>query len=54
MIGQYIVEFEDGTKISYSLPYLWVRGILWGERVMDYCGEMPFEDKKNGFKYNFD
>lgn len=48
--GPNTVHFDDDTIIEYTLPYLWLRGIVWGQRVLDYCGEMPFECKKHDLK----
>jgi hypothetical protein len=45
--GKYFVEFEDGTKISFELPYIYVNGMWWGERVMNYFGRPVFTDEKN-------
>jgi hypothetical protein len=40
--------FPDGDKISFTIPYLWLRGLLWGDRVAEFHGEMVVQDKKNG------
>jgi hypothetical protein len=45
--GRNVVKFADGTEIAWDLPYLWLTGIMWGTRVLDYCGSMVFEDEKN-------
>ena len=45
--GFHYIDFEDGTKIRYELPDCWARGIMWGERVIEYDGEMVFIDNKN-------
>ncbi|MEW5319702.1 MAG: hypothetical protein WDW38_010840 [Sanguina aurantia] len=39
---------SDGANVSYELPGLTVKGVLWGERVLKYGGEMVFQDDKNG------
>ena len=49
-IGPNIVAFKDGSKISFSLPYLWLSGVLWGDRVAEYLGELKIRDKKNGLE----
>eukprot|EP00762_Andalucia_godoyi_P003665 ANDGO_00721.mRNA.1 Oxysterol-binding protein 9 len=45
--GVQTVKFADGTEISWELPYLWLTGIMWGARVLDYCGTVKFSDPKN-------
>uniref|UniRef100_A0A7R9VFB2 Oxysterol-binding protein n=1 Tax=Chlamydomonas euryale TaxID=1486919 RepID=A0A7R9VFB2_9CHLO len=42
------VQFADGSKISYELPGILVKGVLWGHRCIKYGGEMHFKDEKNG------
>eukprot|EP01027_Heterolobosea_sp_BB2_P000650 GEZU01000949.1.p1 GENE.GEZU01000949.1~~GEZU01000949.1.p1 ORF type:complete len:374 (+),score=87.38 GEZU01000949.1:169-1290(+) len=44
------VSFSDGTVITWTLPYLWIKGIIWGERTMEYLGTLSMEDKKNNLK----
>src|SRR5690606_24058201 len=46
-IGPLWVEYSDGTIIEFSLPYIWLSGILWGDRVCNYCGTITFTDKKH-------
>ncbi len=45
--GPNMVEFADGTKISFTLPVLNVSGVLWGERTLHYEGGITFTDEKN-------
>jgi len=45
--GVHYVDFPDGGSIRYSLPEVWVRGIMWGERIIEYEGLVEFLDKKN-------
>eukprot|EP00475_Leptophrys_vorax_P045828 TRINITY_DN9663_c0_g1_i3.p1 TRINITY_DN9663_c0_g1~~TRINITY_DN9663_c0_g1_i3.p1 ORF type:complete len:383 (+),score=93.85 TRINITY_DN9663_c0_g1_i3:60-1208(+) len=45
--GPNVVAFPDGDKISFTIPYLWLRGILWGDRVAEFHGEMTVQDKRN-------
>jgi hypothetical protein len=45
--GANVVQFADGSRISYSTPEFWLRGILWGERIAEYFGEMEFRDHTN-------
>jgi len=42
--GVTFVEFPDGTKIQYILPEISVKGILFGNRIMEYLGEIWFKD----------
>jgi len=42
------VEFPDGTVITYSLPWMNVQGIMYGDRIIEYDGTMDFRDEKNG------
>lgn len=48
--GPNIVEFADGTKISFQLPFLWLKGILWGDRVAEYLGEFKVRYRKHGLE----
>jgi hypothetical protein len=48
--GTVYLKFRNGTMITYSPPYLWMTGIMWGSRVLDYCGKMHFHDHKNMIK----
>eukprot|EP01103_Thecamoeba_quadrilineata_P019714 TRINITY_DN8109_c0_g1_i1.p1 TRINITY_DN8109_c0_g1~~TRINITY_DN8109_c0_g1_i1.p1 ORF type:complete len:366 (-),score=67.74 TRINITY_DN8109_c0_g1_i1:58-1155(-) len=45
--GVHVVDFKDGNTIKYLLPEVWVRGIVYGERVVEYDGVFHFRDKKN-------
>jgi hypothetical protein len=45
--GPHNVEFPDGCQISWSLPDILLKGIMWGERVMEYLGVMTFVDHSN-------
>jgi len=45
--GVHVVEFNDGSSIRYNLPEAWVRGIMWGDRILEYEGVLEFIDKKN-------
>jgi hypothetical protein len=46
-IGQNVVDFADGTRITWTLPVLCIHGALWGERTQYYEGSIPFKDEKN-------
>ncbi|CEP02333.1 unnamed protein product (mitochondrion) [Plasmodiophora brassicae] len=45
--GPNVVEFQDGSRVSYTLPYLWLSGILYGDRISEYLGEMQVADRRN-------
>jgi hypothetical protein len=45
--GPVRVSFEDGTVISYNLPFLQSGGLMWGDRTVDLVGSVVFEDSKN-------
>jgi len=49
-VGPNHVDFSDGTRITYHMPRVCLSGTLWGDRVFQWTGSIPFEDKKNGFK----
>lgn len=46
------VQFADGSKITWELPGIIVKGVLWGQRSIKYGGEMQFKDEKNGLSCN--
>jgi len=46
--GPHIVEFPDGTRIIYELPEVWIKGLLFGTRLIDFSGPVKFRDDKNG------
>jgi hypothetical protein len=48
-IGPHVVEFGDGATVEWTLPHLWLRGIMWGDRILEYEGTMKFRDTTNGF-----
>jgi hypothetical protein len=42
-LGNITVEFGDGTAVHFTpLPEVWIRGILMGDRVMEYLGKTQF------------
>jgi hypothetical protein len=45
--GPNVVQFLDGTKISFNLPYVLLDGTLVGERRLTWQGTMKFADEKN-------
>ena len=48
--GPNVIAFPDDTVIEYHLPYLHVRGVLWGPRVIEYGGKVTFTDHKNNLR----
>jgi len=46
-LGTHHIAFPDGTVIDYELPAVWARGIMWGDRIVEYDGTMVFKDRKN-------
>lgn len=46
-LGQHTAKFSDGSKVVWELPYLWLTGVMWGTRVMDYCGSLVVEDTRH-------
>jgi hypothetical protein len=46
-IGPHKIQFKDGTVIKYELPLFWLKGVMWGERVMEYYGVVKYEDVTN-------
>jgi len=47
-VGNNFVTFKDKQTIVYELPEVWVRGVMWGERIVEYDGTVVFRDEKNG------
>jgi len=45
--GTTIIDFQDGGTISYTLPEVWIGGLVIGERVVEYDGLMKFRDAKS-------
>jgi hypothetical protein len=45
--GQHVIEFKDGGSLYYHLPEVWIRGIVTGERVVEYDGVIKMRDDYN-------
>eukprot|EP00798_Chlamydomonas_sp_ICE-L_P026895 gene26895-4505_t len=45
--GVNCVVFNDGSKITYELAGITVKGMLWGQRSVKYGGKMMFIDEIN-------
>ncbi|QDZ19762.1 oxysterol-binding protein [Chloropicon primus] len=41
---------SDGATVSWNLPGLILKNVMFGERVLKYSGEMLFRDDKNGLE----
>ena len=39
---------SDGAEVTWNLPIVNLRNVLFGERSLKYSGNMVFEDKQNG------
>lgn len=48
--GPSIVQYDDGQKIVFSLPGGKLSGMLMGDRLIKWHGNMRFEDSKNRIK----
>eukprot|EP01095_Lingulamoeba_sp_RSL-Kostka_P001905 TRINITY_DN126_c0_g2_i1.p1 TRINITY_DN126_c0_g2~~TRINITY_DN126_c0_g2_i1.p1 ORF type:complete len:358 (-),score=174.12 TRINITY_DN126_c0_g2_i1:256-1329(-) len=45
--GPHFVEFNDGGLVEYHLPDVWIRGIMFGDRIIEYDGDFKVFDRKN-------
>jgi len=46
--GVSCIEFgRDGATVTWELPFVCMKGVMWGTRVLYYSGEMVFVDAKN-------
>merc|ERR1712000_54101 len=46
--GEHVIDFAmDGGRITYKLPEVWVRGVVYGDRIIEYDGLVVFHDEKN-------
>lgn len=48
--GPNVVEFNDGQKIVYRYPYVEIKGLIFGDRVIYGTGNMVFEDFENNLR----
>jgi len=48
--GPNIIEFNDGQKITYRYPFVEIRGLIFGDRLVYGTGNMIFEDVENNLK----
>ena len=45
--GPCTAEFPDGTKIRFNAPDFKLGGTIYGERTIEGCGSIVFEDLAN-------
>jgi len=45
--GPHRIQFRDGCVIEYELPLFWLKGVMWGERIMEYYGVVKYRDVTN-------
>lgn len=45
-----VLFYSDGAVVSWNLPGLILKNVMFGERVLKYSGEMMFRDDKNGLE----
>jgi len=44
------IDFPDGSRVTYSLPDILIKGVMWGDRVTELSGSIIFSDNKNGIE----
>lgn len=53
--GANTVRFShDDAEVSWEMPYLTIRGVLFGERYLKYGGSMRFQDAAHGLTCDVD
>jgi len=50
--GPMVAQFQDGTEITFELPWTVISGLVMGERVMEYIDVVRFRDVKNKLALN--
>ncbi|CAK93395.1 unnamed protein product (macronuclear) [Paramecium tetraurelia] len=46
-VGESVVEFSDGQRITFSMPPVKVSGLIYGARLLEWYGSIKFVDQKN-------
>lgn len=46
-LGINTVTFHDGGVVKFKIPYLYLRGVLTGERIVEYYGDLEIVDEAN-------
>lgn len=41
------IRFPDGCEIRYEMPFCKMRGVIMGDRVVEWLGRMTFTDERN-------
>jgi len=44
------VDFADGSRITYSLPDVIIKGVMFGDRITELANSILFTDEKNGIE----
>lgn len=44
------IDFADGSRVTYELPDILIKGIMWGDRITELSNSMIFTDAKNGIE----
>ncbi|KAJ6243205.1 oxysterol-binding protein [Anaeramoeba flamelloides] len=45
--GDVTIDFSDGGRIVFSTPMLHLKGIIFGDRIVEYTSTAPFRDESN-------
>ena len=48
--GPSTVEFQNGDKITYTLPFMCISGLLYGKRIIQWEKGLEFVDHVNNIK----
>ena len=48
--GPSTIEFQNGDKITYTLPFMCISGLLYGKRVIQWEKGLEFVDHVNNLK----
>eukprot|EP00775_Hariotina_reticulata_P001175 gene1175-1512_t len=49
--GKSCVHFyQDDAKVTWTLPTIYIRGVLFGDRAVKYHDTIAFEDRKHGLR----
>lgn len=48
--GPHKIVYADGQTITWTFPEVWIIGVLYGQRQMEYHGTMKFECSTHNLK----
>ncbi len=48
--GPNVVQFPDGGRVEFNMPFVRMGGFLWGDRVVEWLGDLLFTDAANGLQ----